>query len=281
MSFNTISVYLDDVARAPELVRAASLVAADHSAHLVGFYIVHPLDLYVARIAETSISTDIRSALYQNQVDTMQKLKGIFTKLTKNQDFSSEWRYIDNKVDSIHTLLVRQSAVTDLLIMSQGSPSSGAEQHNELERALIDSTAPILMVPTEFDHDTIGQHVLAGWDMKASAGRAIQAALPFMNSAEKVQVIRLTRDPESDEFQSNIDTELENMLSRHGTDAKLKISKTQTRNAGEALHAEAELRGSDLIVIGAFGHARVREIIFGGATRFLVKQSKIPLLMTH
>jgi len=242
MSFNTISVFLDDIARAPELVRAASLVAAEHNAHLVGLYIVHPLDLYVARIAETSISNNIRSALYQNQIDTMEKLKSIFSKLTENKDFTSEWRYIDNKIDSIHTLLVRQSAVTDLLVMSQVNPSSGAEQHNELERALVDSTAPILMVPAEFDRDSIGQHVLAGWDMKASAGRAIHAALPFLNSAETVQVIRLTRDPQSDESASNIDIELEEMLSRHGTEAKLKISKAQTRNDGEALHAEAVWR---------------------------------------
>lgn len=282
MTYKTVTVHLDNENTAPALLRAAGQVATEHNAHLVGVCILKPLDLYVSRIAESTLSKELLPLLYKDQLDSIERLKQLFSKETDNQNYASEWRFIDNKIDSIFDLLMQQAAVTDLLVLSrQSERANSSDNNNILEKALIDSPVPVLMVPGDYEGNTVGRHIIAGWSTDSTSSKAIHSALPLLQSAEQVWIHRITSEKKDNELKNSMDIELANILDRHGVRTELSIGSENRQNAGESLLEEAKLRGADTIVAGAFGHSRVRELILGGATKYLLKNSHLPMLMHH
>ena len=168
----------------------------------------------------------------------------------------------------------------DLIIAP--APSSAARdmiRHAALDRALLESGAPMLILPPNWTPGPVGVNVVVAWNGGREALRAVHDAMPLLERARKVTVFVFSLRP-SDLRASA--TMLIHHLEAHGVPAQI----SDWTNAGdltavEALFASLDTQDADLIVAGAFGHSRLYEGLFGGASLDLLRQQTLPVMMSH
>jgi len=282
MANHTIALHLDDVDQARELLGLATQLAEKHNSHLIGMYIMRPLHPYVARISDASLSAEFSAIAKRDQMSRMEQLKELFYDKTQNQSFESEWRFVESDHQTPYDLLLRQASMSDLLILGYDQRAKSNQENKILvEKTLLDSPVPTLLVPRGFHSTTSSSHVMVGWDGRTNSRRAITAAIPFLKKAENAWVHRVAENDNEEHFEYNEEIDLASMLSRHGIRVELSTGANARRVVGESLLSEARLRGADLIVAGAFGHARIHDIVLGSTTEYLLKNTEVPLLMMH
>lgn len=166
------------------------------------------------------------------------------------------------------------SRFTDLLVLAQPEDKSPSTLLEAVDTAMFDTGRPLVLVPARVS-SVIGNRIMIAWNGSTQAALAVTAALPLLHQAhvDIVQIGDIGEDaPASD---------LAIYLSLHGIHAQIHTVDLGSRDIDSALIDAAERFNSDLIVIGAYGHSRLRERILGGATRGLLANSSLPLFMMH
>jgi nucleotide-binding universal stress UspA family protein len=121
--------------------------------------------------------------------------------------------------------------------------------------------------------------VAVAWDFSRPAARAVADALPILEQAKDVRVVTITREKAIDSARSA--EELAKHLSRHGVSIVVERIDAEGRTIGDALEAYVTSRNADLLVMGAYGHSRIREFILGGATKYMLSRPPLPILFSH
>ena len=134
---------------------------------------------------------------------------------------------------------------------------------------------PVLAVPRVGDYDSVGKNVLVAWTHRRESTRAVREALPFLESAERVLVLRANS---SDDGR---DAEIGAYLARHGVTVDVKNVKVSDISVADEILNTAATEDSDLIAMGAYGHSRVREYALGGVTRDIIRHMTVPTLFAH
>ena len=165
----------------------------------------------------------------------------------------------------------------DLTIMERSDHIAGV---TVFEAALFESGRPVLLVPPEWNSSTIGRRVMVAWSGKRESARALADAAPFLEGAEQVSVVAVDASPayQGDTFAGY---DISTHLARHGLEISLRQPDSFGRTAARALLDEARDCGADLIVMGGYGHSRLREFILGGVTRDLTSHCPVPILISH
>ena len=183
-------------------------------------------------------------------------------------------------------LFARQALGADLLLAQHdpGSAATGRDVRAGVsadfaESVLLASGKPVLLLPTIFKPAPIGRVVLVAWKARRESARALSAALPFLQSAERV-ILALWADPgDGEDAATGPDIEL--ALRRHGVNVIVQREVAPTREVGELLLSKAADLGADLLVMGCYGHGRAREWVLGGASRTVLQSMTVPVLMAH
>jgi nucleotide-binding universal stress UspA family protein len=171
--------------------------------------------------------------------------------------------------------IVRRGRLFDLTVLAR--PHDGYDQTSStaLTAALFETGRPILIAPPEVPA-TVGQRLMLAWHDTREAAEGVWAAMPFATKADEVTVVSVT------EANSSVDPDgLVRALARHGIAAEGQTLARGKASVGESLLATADQRTCDLLVMGAYGHSRLQELILGGATKHVLKHAQIPLLMVH
>jgi nucleotide-binding universal stress UspA family protein len=150
-----------------------------------------------------------------------------------------------------------------------------------LGEAMLSCRVPCLVLPEHWVSDAIFKRVVVGWNGSIEATRAIHAALPFLAEAKEVVFIDGERPSASELAEGPPPFNPHIYLAHHGIAVRLHAVRADHHVAGEALLKEAMSQKADLLVMGAYGHSRMRERVFGGATRHVLENATIPLLMQH
>jgi len=148
---------------------------------------------------------------------------------------------------------------------------------SSFEASLIHSARPVLLVKSRTG-TKVGERVLIAWNGSAEATRAVAAALPVRHMAHAVTIFTA---PESGLLDGALGEGLARYLAWHGIAAEARVAADDGGPVGELLLHEATRCSADLLVMGAYGHGRLREYILGGATRHILDEGTIPVLMTH
>ena len=173
-------------------------------------------------------------------------------------------------------LLVDYARLRDLTIV----PVPESYDQWYAETVIFGSGRPTLILPETprsrpFELGT----VVVAWDFSRAAARAVSDALPLLERAKKVRVVTISNEKVLDTKHSA--EELAKNLARHGIDVVLEIVDADGRRIGEVLEAFALAHKADILVMGAYGHARWREFILGGATKSLLSRPPLPILLSH
>jgi nucleotide-binding universal stress UspA family protein len=154
-------------------------------------------------------------------------------------------------------------------------------RENVIVSTLFGGGRPVLMLPPAFKQEFAPKRVMVAWNASKEAARAAADAAPFLANASEVRVLTVDAKPE---FMGHGDAPGEDYtahLARRGLKVELVNADGAGRDAGEVIAAEAKAFGADLLVMGAYGHSRMREFVFGGVTRLLLRNSDIPILLSH
>ncbi|NRP75694.1 Stress response protein NhaX [Ensifer psoraleae] len=170
-----------------------------------------------------------------------------------------------------------QARLHDLTIVDAESESLALDR-GLIEALLMESGRPLLVVPATQDVFR-AKRIIVAWDGSGRAARAAADALPFLRAAEAVEVVAVTGEKNLPTTPTCSDAALH--LSRHGVHVKGQTLPVLNGDVAETLRKHATLIHADLIVMGGYVHSRLRELVFGGVTQSLLKQSPVPLFMAY
>jgi len=171
--------------------------------------------------------------------------------------------------------LAKRGRLTDLVMVARPSDEDGGAGPRTLEAGMFDTGRPVLMVPPG-TKGPLGAKVALAWNGTREAARAVGAALPILGKAGRVVILTARRSKDDTK-----PSRLAHYLALHGVKAETWAFTPQRDSIGTELMIEAAEAGADMLVMGAYGHSRLREFILGGATRRVVAEAAIPVLMAH
>jgi len=279
MSYKSIVVHLDSSAHAHSRLELALRLARRFGAHLTGLYAVYtpePHSFYVM-----AGSADYFREHREQRDERLAALERLFHAETARAKVQAAWVRAD---DRANLAVPRAARLADLVIAGQSDPNDPETFIDDQfpENLVLSAGRPVLFVPYTGEFPSIGERVFVAWDGSREAARAAQDAIPFLEHAKRTTVAAVI-DGNSEAATTRIpaaDAAL--MLARHARDVNvLDIDAGAGSAIGDTLLSRAYETGSDLLVMGAYGHPRWRELVMGGATRTVLASMTLPVLMSH
>ncbi len=167
----------------------------------------------------------------------------------------------------------------DLSIVGQAEPEKIAVEDIIAEAALFESGRPVIVVPYIQKAPLKLDRVMLCWDGSRAAARAIADAMPLLERAGRVEVVIVANERgKQDEIEG---ADMGTHLARHGLDVEVKRTTLGGIDVADVILSHAADAGSDFIVMGGYGHSRLREFVLGGVTRSIFRSMTIPVLMSH
>ena len=268
MGYRTILVEVtSDPALEPRLHTARRL-ARQFEAALIGMHVM-PLPVIPAMWdggGTISLGAELIEAQRKANQEQNERLRATFQDAC-GSDPSARWQDAEGDPGR----LLAEAARTVDLVVAAKHESLGLDAPAPIEALAVGSGVPVLMVPANA-YAEFGQTVLVAWNGAREATRAAHDALPFLSRAGLVILCAV-----GEEAAATLDAAAA-MLHRHGVPVQPQAIDGADGDAGEALLAQARAHGADLLVMGAYGHARLRELVFGGATRHVLREARLPVL---
>jgi nucleotide-binding universal stress UspA family protein len=187
-------------------------------------------------------------------------------------EISVRWQEIEGTEAEV---IIRRGRLADLTVVARPVPESGCASQVALEIALSDTSRPVLMVPESFHADLFSRAIIA-WNGSAEASSAVALAMPLLAEAQGVGVfaaVEAKHRSEADELIAYLDWQ--------GITAERIAADAAAGSVGADLLSAAERTGAGLIVMGAYTHGRIRQVVFGGVTSHVVQNAVVPVLMAH
>lgn len=279
MSYKSIFTALTDEALAPSTLAKAEATAAAFDAHL------ETLCLGVDRSQAGYYYAGANAVLLQSMIETAQAEAAALQKLATAQLEKSGLRFSCDsgmaQLPDIGRHAAARARFADLAVLtSPYTKEAGPELEALTEALLFEAHIPLLISPPDAAPKAQFDTVTIGWNESGEALNAVRAALPVLTRAAKVHVV-VVDPPKHGPNRSDPGGLLSVWLSRHGITAEIDVlSKTMPRVSDVLLRHAGDV-GADLIVMGAYGHSRFRESLLGGATRYMLEQTKLPVFMAH
>jgi nucleotide-binding universal stress UspA family protein len=277
VTIKDILVHVDNSRAMPGRVRAAVELARRHDAHLTGLYVIEMPVL--PSYAEAQIPIAVVEAQRAAFASGAAAAEREFGDLADNSDISSEWRCVeDRRIDA----LPLHARYVDLLVVGQADPQDPACVSRGLaDHMALASGRPVLVIPAGGVSRAIGENIVVAWNAKREAVRAISDAMPLLESANRVSVVTINAKADDPENAGIPAADIGLHLARHGIETQTKSLYGAPAAIGELLLATARDESADLLVMGAYGHARFREILLGGVTAHVLEHADIPALLAH
>ena len=192
---------------------------------------------------------------------------------------SAEARTLDAPVATAPGIFAQIARRFDLSIVGQPEPDKPELDRLVVEAALFDAGRPVLVVPYIQRAGLELNQLMLCWDGSRSAARAAADAMPFIQRAKAVEVVIVASEPaKSDELPG---ADMAHHLARHGAQVELKRIVTSETDVASTILSHAADNSADFLVMGGYGHSRLREFILGGVTRGILASMTVPTLLSH
>lgn len=280
MTIKNILLHMDATERCGERLRLAGDFALRNDAHLTGLFVVAE-PFYPVYADGAYFPQDMLDNLEREEQESCKKAERTFQEFVDAQGLHGEWR---SEQGSLGEVVTRHARYADLTIVGKGSMDDPKHYPDPFlaEDIVMESGHPVLVVPNAGHFDGFGKRVLVCWNASRESVRAINDAMPLLQSAEKVTVLVVNPDSSKSGDHGDIPSaDISLYLARHGVKAEAAAVKTDQSDIGEIILSRAFDADADLIVAGAYGHSRTREWILGGVTKTLLHETTVPALLSH
>ena len=232
-------------------------------------------------LAETGVSVEYWTRLVEQAREHGKELEYSLGKRLRAISPSSELRRFDVYAHEQARIASREARTADVFLALRLSDlDKTVELHDVVEEVLFESGRHLFLVA---DQKTFGQgfgHAVIAWNRSREAARAVAEALPYLARSRAVTVIVVDRSAEA-ELPAKQGEELVEYLRQHGINASIHVTKGRGLDTSSALLQEITDQKADLVVIGGYGHSRLREWLLGGVTYNLLRRSPVSLIIAH
>lgn len=281
MSYKDLLVHLDDTDICSERIAAAIALAKREGARLTG----------IALVLESTISTyigiDFPSNLTEAQQEIVEKAAesavAKFEAAAKEAGVEFQSRIVKCTASKAPARLAFFARHADLIFVGQpnSSEKGKAFQEHLLEAVLLTSGRPVYVVPYIGRYEAKVRKAVIAWDGNKKAVRAVNDAIPMLQARKEVIVLVVNPKKRSNEFGGQPGENLVTHLERYGINAKVVTVVSPDLTVDTTIQNFISDVGADLLVMGAFGHSRLREKAFGGVTDSILHQMIVPVLMSE
>ena len=275
--YKTLLVPVDGRSKSTRSVELACRIASTFDSHLIGLF-VRPSTYIPSAVRAEGAEKLLRELQEKVSAELTQEARARFDPVVKPAGIQrTEWRTADGPRAESVALHARYA---DLVVINQTNPDSTDATHFG-DAVLLAVGRPVLLVPYTGGSPTFGRNVLICWNASREASRAVIDALPLLKRAEKVTVLSIDGEASRAGHGESPGSDIALYLARHGVNAVVAQTVAASVEVGSVILSRSFDLGADLIVMGAYGHSRAREIVLGGATRTVLQSMTVPVLMSH
>ena len=252
--------------------------AAAFDAHLAGIAFVYE-PIIPAMVDMYGMPPEVIESQRVENENMAKAALGRFEDAARGAALSAEPRMVDAQVATAPGAFADIARRFDLSVLGQPEPDQPTLDRLMIEAALFDTGRPMLVVPYIQRTGLKLDHIMLAWDGSRSAARAAGDALPFIRRGKLVEIVIVASDgAKSDEMPG---ADIAQHLARHGAKVELNRIVTTETDVANTILSHAADSSADFLVMGGYGHSRLREFILGGVTREILTSMTIPTLMSH
>ncbi|RBI71480.1 universal stress protein [Roseovarius sp. TE539] len=279
MAFNSLVSVLTDENLVEEVLTHAVAAARAHDAHLdvlcmgvdrtqTGYY-------YAGASAVVLEETISRARQEADEIEAAAR------KILSGSDIRWGTESGMSQMIDLGRHVAGRARYSDLAILPQPyGEGRGAELEAVTEATLFEGHAPALVLPVGGSVNPVPKRIMIGWNESVEALSSVRAALPLLQQADVVHVV-VVDPPAHGPARSDPGGLLSQYLARHGVKVEIDVLSKTLPRVSDVLNRHGEDMEADMIVMGAYGHSRFREAIFGGATRYMLEEAALPVFMAH
>lgn len=280
MSLKNIMIVMDTATGAEQRLDVALQIAQAHDAHVTGLCV--RTTPHVPQFVMSQLGPEVAEAQRQWATEAAEAARALFDSKVAAAGVRGEWQVVDGQLLEQVALHAKYS---DLVVLGQFNPDADMAdgQDHLVDHVVMDAGRPVLVVPYCGTFATVGKRVMMAWNATREATRAVNDALPLLQKADLVNVVAVNphggtgRNGHGEIPSSDICLH----LARHGVKADAQTIEAHDMDVGDALLSRITDEGVDLLVMGAYGRSRLRELVLGGATRHILRHMTVPVLMSH
>ena len=275
--YKDLLVEVDDHDTSAKRITYAVQLARHFDAHLTGLYLISAFTPPPA--VGAYMTGEMEAQIEAGENERAEKALELFSRSANAEDVAFEARTDRGPQQDHARLLSLHGRYADLTIIGQPGPGDGGGSLDPGDVVLA-AGAPVMVVPHIGGPATVAERVMIAWNASRESARAVRDAMPLLEKAKAIDVVcfRPEQAPGHGELPG---ADISLHLSRHGIKVDVQILSGQGIDVGNALLSHLADRGSDLLVMGAYGHSRLREAVLGGATRTILQSMTVPVLMAH
>src|SRR3989449_4208278 len=277
-SIAEIVVFVDGETEPTAIMEFAGVLALEYGAHLTGVFMrpapaVTPPEMFVRGEGIPNV-IEVRQAQVE-RVEADHRAR--FDEIVRRNALGSEWRSVPyfSSDAGVH------ARYADLAVVARPHPAGQtAGPPGLVESLVLTSGRPVIVLPP---HSTASRlsRILVGWNAGREAVRAVADALPLLVRAAAVEVLVIDPERHRADHGQEPGGGIARYLARHGARVEVRRLSSDGEDVGRLLLSHAAAFGADLLVMGAYGHARLNELIFGGVTRTALHDAGLPVLMSR
>lgn len=274
MSFKTILLHLTNDEKLESRIAIALGLASEKQAHVIGLYTISPVT------PPTSFMGYIPPEFIERsrglEAENARQAEARFA--AKANEAGIEFSFVQEE-GYAPDIIFKHAMTSDIVVIGQVDPDDekSTQYQNLADELVVSCPCPVLAVPYAGTYNSFGSHILIGWNNTREAALALRGALPFIANAGKVTLLNV--NPSSDQTEGN--EAAKRFLERHGATVEIKVGHWPDVGVGNALLDALVDYNADMLVMGAYGHSRLREMILGGATQEILGHMTAPVLFAH
>ena len=279
MALKDILVVVDDTPASAARLDLAAQLAARCDAHLTALYAF--TDVAFPGYIESQFPQELRESRRQSRNDQTAHMAAAFNDAMRHHGMTDRSEWLVEEGDPTIAAAVR-GRYADLVVVGQPDPGRARDQPVAQPAALLfECGRPLLVVPYAGRFSSIGERVLVGWNGSREAARAVGDAMPLLGAAKRVVVMAANPKRGPNGLGDEPCADIARHLSRHGCRVEATHVVTDVVEPGDTVLNMAADESCDLLVMGAYGRSRFRELVLGGMTRFMLQHMTVPVLMSH
>lgn len=279
MAYKSLLTVITDTNVAKPALEKAIMMARAEDAHLdvlcigvdrtqTGYYYAGASAVFQQEVIEKA----------KEEADTAEKFA---TGILEKEDINWSMDKAVAQLAGLGRIVAHRARFSDLVILPRPyGKGCGQEQETIVESTLFEGHVPTLVIPPKAKAAAETKRIIVAWNESSEAMSAVRAALPALITADSVNIVVID-PPQHGPDRSDPGGALSQMLVRHGVKAEITVLAKTMPRVSDVLLRHARDMNADMIVMGAYGHSRFREAILGGATRNMLENTRVPVLMAH
>ena len=279
MTYKTILVHLTSQKVAPALLDVVLPFAASQGAHVTGLHVIPNVPLHQS--VAFHVPDDVITQQQQQLLDEAAAIHKLFEERAGAAGVTSEWRRVESDNFDLTRDVSAHALSADLVALRQGTTDPFDAFANLPTEVALHCGRPVLTVPNYGTFPTLGKKVMVAWNGSREAARAAFDALPFAAGGGHIDIISINATDKNGTPRFTLPDELGHALRRHGVEVDCLTAESGEISVGDEILNRVSDFGYDMVAMGCYGHSRLRETIFGGATHDMFNHMTVPVLMSH